>query len=65
MPKSNLYFITTRNGQFLSTGETEHAAKIQFTISYPNEKIRTIQRVVANAVAITGLVDDEVLEELL
>jgi hypothetical protein len=38
-----LFLIETRNGNFISMGETEHQAKINFTIEFPSEKIRTIK----------------------
>lgn len=37
------FIIQTRNGKFVSYGETEYQAKINFTISFPSEKIRTIE----------------------
>jgi hypothetical protein len=37
-----IFEIVTGNGKFLSIGATEQEAKINFTIEFPSEKIRTI-----------------------
>ena len=35
-----IFLIETRNGKFISTGNDEKEAKINFTIRFPFEKIR-------------------------
>ncbi|MFY0516388.1 hypothetical protein ACOMCU_00965 [Lysinibacillus sp. UGB7] len=43
MDETKLYIIETKNGKYISMGKNEHEAKINFTITFPNEKIRTIE----------------------
>lgn len=51
----NIFEIVTRNGKFISIGGTEHEAKINFTIEYPSEKIRTIRQREEKAISLTEL----------
>ncbi|WP_180953838.1 hypothetical protein [Bacillus sp. M6-12] len=53
-----LFEILTRNGKFISIGSTEHEAKINFTIAYPSEKIRTIIQKEEKAVSVAELTEE-------
>lgn len=53
--RMDIYIIETRNGTFTSIGEGEHQAKINFTISFPNEKIRLIKKYEEKALQISQL----------
>lgn len=48
-----LYEIVTRNGKFISIGKDESEAKINFTIEFPSEKIRTIKVLEEKAIQIS------------
>lgn len=50
-----MFHIETRNGKFVSIGTTEHEAKINFTIEFPFEKIRTIKQAEEKAINISAL----------
>lgn len=50
-----IFLVETRTGQFISVGGSEQEAKINFTISFPNEKIRTITLQDGKAIHISGV----------
>lgn len=52
----DIYLVTTRNGTFISIGKNEHEAKINFTINFPSEKIRNIEKQDEKAIALSELV---------
>lgn len=58
-----LYLIKTRNGEYIGTGKDEHDAKIQFTINYPSEKIRSIRNLEVTAIEITGIAESEMIDD--
>ncbi|MGE7840722.1 hypothetical protein ACQKNX_08015 [Lysinibacillus sp. NPDC093712] len=60
----DIYIIETKNGTYSSIGESEHSAKINFTISFPNEKIRKIKKYDEKAFQISHLLlIDEYFED--
>lgn len=46
-----LYKVITRNGTFFSIGKNEQEAKMNFTISFPSEKIRSIEKYEEKAIS--------------
>ena len=48
-----IFLVITRNGTFVTSGNTEHEAKINFTINFPNEKIRKIKQLDSKAIQVS------------
>jgi len=51
----NLYLIETKNGKFISMGNDEKEAGINFTTNYPSEKARSIIKLEGNSVWINEI----------
>lgn len=50
-----IFLIETLAGQFIAVGASEQEAKINFTSSFPNQKIRTITLQNGKAIHIRGV----------
>lgn len=60
----DIYIIETRNGTYSSIGESEYNAKINFSISFPSEKIRKIKKYEEKAIQIShDFILDEYFED--
>lgn len=53
-----LYWITTKNGTFLSIGNNENEAKINFSMTFPSESIRDIYALDNKSVQVSNLIYD-------